>query len=53
MAAKFRRNCLPDFPDCTDGRFRMPLLRATWAFLIKPFDDEKFIAAVRDALSQA
>jgi DNA-binding NarL/FixJ family response regulator len=23
------------------------------AFLMKPFDDEKFIAAVRDALSQA
>jgi FixJ family two-component response regulator len=23
------------------------------AFLTKPFDDEKFIAAVRDALSQA
>jgi hypothetical protein len=40
---------LPDFPNWKE-RCRVSLFRTTWAFFMKPFDDEKFIAAVRDAL---
>jgi hypothetical protein len=30
----------------------VPLFRTTWAFFMKPFNDEKFIAALRDALNR-